>query len=110
MLAEEQIEQLEAFDGRGARVLSVYLNLDPARQIRRAYRIVFEDLVKEAGERFDQPKRDQLVREAVPIQSWLESQPPRGKGLALFSCAPRGLWQAHFVGVRISDRLAFQST
>jgi len=43
---QEQIEQLEAFDAQGARVLSVYLDLDPASQIRRSYRIAFEDLVK----------------------------------------------------------------
>jgi hypothetical protein len=31
MLTPEQIERIEAFDGQGARVLSVYLDLDPTR-------------------------------------------------------------------------------
>jgi hypothetical protein len=46
MLTRERIEELEEFDGGCARVLSVYLNTEPARQARRSYRIVFEDLVK----------------------------------------------------------------
>jgi hypothetical protein len=35
MVIQEQIEEFEAFDGGGARVLSVYLDLDPERQVRR---------------------------------------------------------------------------
>lgn len=108
MLTHEQIEQLEAFDGRGAEVLSVYLDLDPADQVRRAYRLAFEDLVKEARERLEGPRRDDLVNEAATVQGWLLSQEPRGKGLALFSCARRGLRQAHFLGVRVEDHLTFE--
>ena len=40
MLTREAVEALAAFDGQGAPVLSVYLDLDPARQVRRSYRIV----------------------------------------------------------------------
>ena len=36
VITREQIEQLEAFDGRGARVLSVYLDLEPTRHLQRA--------------------------------------------------------------------------
>jgi len=31
MLTKAQIERVEAFDGKGERVLSVYLDVDPAR-------------------------------------------------------------------------------
>jgi hypothetical protein len=34
MVTQEQVEELEAFDGGGARVLSVYLDLDPKRQVQ----------------------------------------------------------------------------
>src|SRR2546425_7466418 len=103
MLSREQIEQLEAFDGRGARVLSAYLDLDPARQVRRSYRIVFEDLVKEARERLEEPARGDLASEAARVQAWLEGQEPRGRWVALFSFAPRGFWQAHVLSVPRSD-------
>jgi peptide chain release factor subunit 1 len=108
MLTPEQIEQLEAFDCGGARVLSAYLDLDPARQVRRAYRTVFEDLVKAARERVPEPARGDLDREAARVQAWLESEPPRAKGLAVFACEPRGLWQAHVLAVRTRDHLAVE--
>jgi peptide chain release factor subunit 1 len=107
MVTPEQIEQLEAFDGQGARVLSAYLNLDPGRQVRRSYRIVFEDLVKEVWEGREGPARGELQSEAARVQAWLESHEPTGKGLAIFSCEPRGLWQAHPLAVRVPDHLAF---
>jgi peptide chain release factor subunit 1 len=108
MLTAEQIEQLETFDGRGARILSVYLDLQPVRRIERSYRIVFENLLKDAREPLEEPARGDLVREAARVREWLESQELRGKGLALFSCIPRGLWQPHVLSVRVPDHLAFE--
>jgi len=62
MLTPEQIERIEAFERQGARVLSVYLDLDPTRQVRRSSRIVFEDVVKDARERLEGPaRRERLV-------------------------------------------------
>jgi hypothetical protein len=37
MLTLEAIDRLAEFDGKDARVLSVYLDLDPSSQVRRAY-------------------------------------------------------------------------
>jgi peptide chain release factor subunit 1 len=110
MITPEQLEQLEAFDGRGAWVLSAYLDLDPARQVRRSYRAAFEDLVKEARDRIPEPRRGDLAREAARVQAWLEGQPPRGRSLAVFSCEPGGFWQAHFLAVPVGDHLAFGPT
>lgn len=109
MLDTQQIEELEAFDGGEAHVLSVYLDLDPARQVRRSYRMAFEDLLKEARERLEKRTHSDLIREAARVQEWLEDLEPCGKGLALFACAPRGLWQAHCLPVRVMDHLAFES-
>jgi hypothetical protein len=39
MLSEQQIDELQAFDGQGALVLSVCLDLDPAQHVRGAYKI-----------------------------------------------------------------------
>jgi peptide chain release factor subunit 1 len=108
MLTPEDIEQLEAFDGRGARVLSTYLDLDPERQRRHAYRIAFEDLVKATRETLEEPAREELSREVVAVQAWLASEKPAGKGLALFSCTARGLWQVQVLHVRVRDHLTFE--
>ena len=111
MLTDEQIEQLVAFDGQGARVLSVYLDLDPATQVRRSYTIAFEDLVKTARARLDDASaREAFEAEATRVQTWLESEEPRGKGLAVFSCSPRKLWRADWLAVRVMNHLAFEPT
>jgi hypothetical protein len=80
MITPWAIEQLEAFDSQGAPVLSVYLDLDPGRQVMRSYRIAFEDLVKEARERLPEPTRADLAREiarpGVARGPW-RGKPPR---------------------------------
>ena len=108
MVNPANVEQLGKFDGQGARVLSVYLDLDPGGQVRRTYRVVFEDLVKETGARLTQEAREAFDAEAARVQSWLETEPLKGKGLVLFSCAPRDLWQVFTLQVRVEHHLAFE--
>jgi peptide chain release factor subunit 1 len=110
MLTQDEIDRLARFDGGGARVLSTYLDLDPARQVKRSYRIVFEDRVHELRDRLAEPTRAELAREAAGTDAWLQGHPPQGKGFALFSCAPRNFWQAYFLPVRVADHLAFEPT
>ena len=51
--------------------------------------------------------REAFVQETARARAWLEGWDPRGKGLALFSCAPRGLWQTHVLSVDVDDHRAF---
>jgi peptide chain release factor subunit 1 len=111
MITRQDIERLEAFDGQGARVLSVYLDLDPERQVRRSYQTVFKDLVKDIAEALDardEQAHRQLHQEAARVQEWLEAEAPRGKSVAIFSCTPGGLWQTHFLPVPLKDQAAFE--
>jgi hypothetical protein len=66
MLTPEQIVELERFDAGGERVLSVYLDLDPRRQVRRAYRIVLEDLAKEVRSRLGRKEAGAVRGRARP--------------------------------------------
>jgi len=107
MLSRAELEQLERFDGAGARVLSLYLNLEPKRQAR-SIRIELKDLVKEVSGTLTEAERDDLAREAARVVEWLDRRDePRGLGLILFSCALRDLWLVHFVNVPVRDHLAF---
>ena len=109
VLTREQIEQLENFDVQDACVLSLYLSQPPASQVEHSYKTVFQDLVHEMRDRLDEPQRSQFTAEVNRITDWLEARQPQGKSLAVFSCAPRGLWQAHDLAVDLADHLAFQS-
>jgi hypothetical protein len=86
MMTLEQIEQIAAFDGKGARVLSLCLAIEPAGLVRCAYRVVFEDLVKELEAGLEEAARADFGRDVGKVWEWLEGQPPRGRGLAVFSC------------------------
>jgi hypothetical protein len=110
MLTPERIAELEAFDGGGERVLSAYLDLDPRRQPRRAYRIVLEDLAKAIRSRLDRKKRLAFEAEVTRVLEWLDGNAPHGKGVALFSSAPRQFFQAHWLPVRVRDHLAWELT
>jgi hypothetical protein len=46
LLTPERIAELEAYDGGGERVLSVYLDFDPQRLAKHTYRAMLEDLAK----------------------------------------------------------------
>src|SRR5581483_4843932 len=91
MIRTADLERLVTFNGGRHGVLSVYLNLAPARQLRRSYRTAFNDLVKR-------------------LEEYLDAEPPRGQGLALFSCAPRDFWQAYHLPVPVADDLRFGAT
>ena len=108
MLSFEQIEALEAFDAGDALVLSAYLALDPGQQGPRSFGVAFEDLVKAKHDALDVNAGRELLKEAANVERWLSDQKPRGIALALCSCAPRGLWQSHWLAVPLDNHLAFE--
>ncbi|MEA2642527.1 MAG: peptide chain release factor subunit 1 [Chloroflexota bacterium] len=108
MLTKETIERLANLDGRGARILNVYLDIEPQRQIRHAYRAVFKDLVKAAREPLEEDMREALQGEVERVHAWFDEEPLQGKGLALFSCAPRNLWETYVLQVPVEDHLAYE--
>ena len=108
MLTYEEIERLVEFDAQTSQVLSVYLDLDPSAQVRRAYRIAFEDLVKDARILHTDAALPQFSDEVARVQTFLETEPPRGKGLAVFTCTPHVLWRAEFLTVRAPNHLVFE--
>jgi peptide chain release factor subunit 1 len=102
------VERLVRLDSHGARVLSVYLDLRPERQVTRAYRAAFKDLVKAARDGLDEIARRDLETEAAKIESWLEEEPPRGLGLAVFSSTAADLRRVFALPVPVPDRLSFE--
>ena len=71
------------------------------------YRIAFEDLVKDARLMQSDAALPQFSDEVARVQTFLETEPPRGKGLAIFTCEPQILWRAEFLAVRAPNHLVF---
>jgi peptide chain release factor subunit 1 len=107
-VSQEEVERLERFDSHGARVLSVYLDLDPQRQVDRSYLVVLKDLIRETRDRLDEAAGDELSKQAGRLEEWLESEQPQGRGLAVFSCSDPDLWYASYLPVPVTDHLAFE--
>jgi len=107
-VSEEELERLERFESHGAPVLSVYLDLDPQRQVDRAYLVVLKDLVKETRDRLDETVVAALSAHAGRLEEWLESEGPQGRGLVAFYCHDPELWYTAFLPVPVEDHLAFE--
>ena len=107
MISAQEVESLERIDGGGRPVLSLYLDMDPERQVTRSYRIIFEDLVRPVRHSLDKRSREQLEEEVALVQEFL-SDKPRGRGLVLFTCSPIKLMRDIHLAVPVRDHLAFE--
>ena len=107
-VTQADVMRLVRFDGHGDRILSVYLDLGPERQVTRAHAIVLKDLVKAAREPLDKDTRHALDAEGARVQAWLDDEAPPARGLAVFSSSPAGLWATFHLPVAVPDRLSFE--
>lgn len=108
LLTPERIAELEAYDGGGERVLSVYLDFDPQRRAKHTYRAELEDLAKEVRPNLARKERDVFQAEVTRVQKWLDENPPHGKGVAVFSSGPKKFFQAYWLPVRVANHLIWE--
>jgi peptide chain release factor subunit 1 len=95
------LRRLAAWDTAGARVYSLYLNVDGRRSPRaRDYLARAQELCRRMGERATAHAREDAPGGAIRhdtgrIMLYLEREFERGavRGVAIFSCAPAGLWE-----------------
>jgi len=110
MIKPEELRELAETRTATAHVLSAYLNLSPTRQLRRGYRVAFDDLARRLEEQLGAGARVELREEAARVRAYLAATPPRGLGLVVFSCGPRGLWRVYHLPVPVADELRFGPT
>lgn len=86
-------------------VVSIYLNLDQLRSDRRAYRLTIRDLTKRLAEQVeDREAKRSMERDLDRITHFLELEvEPRGRGLAVFSCSSRTLWEVCRLPIPLPD-------
>ena len=109
MFTPALIERLEAFDAGGAKVLSVYLDLDPHSDARRSYRIIFKDLVAAIRQQLDKDERRLLDTEVDHVNTWLDAYKPTGNGVVIFRCEPRLLRLAQYVAIPVPNHVFYES-
>ena len=104
MVSTEQRDELVAFDGGDDWILSVYLDLTANRQVQRMYQAAFRDMARRCeGELTGHDRQKALRVEVERVNAFLEDEPHRGQGLAIFTCADRDYWRVFFTPTPLAD-------
>jgi len=99
-LTKDVIRSLASFDGDGHPVVSLYLDVDGRRYIRpRDYELQLEHLLRQAR----RAKAEDLGRIEAHVKAGFDRS--RVRGLALFSCQDRGLWEAITLPVPVRNEI-----
>lgn len=105
-LTEDAIRTLAGRKGEGAPVVSLYLDVDGRRYVRpKDYELHLDQLLRKALER---ASGDPLVAaELQRISEYVKGGIDRShtRGLAVFSCADRGLWEVVNLPVPVRNQL-----
>src|ERR1700738_758958 len=109
MFTAALIQRLEVFDAGGAKVLSVYLDVDARTEARHSYRIVFKELVGAIRDELDKTERRALDAEVEHVNAWLDAHKPAGNGVVIFGCEPRSLSLAQYIPVPLSNHVVYES-
>ena len=113
-LDRELLRRLAAWETAGARVYSLYLNVDGRRYPRtRDYLVRAQELCRRMGERATAHMREDAPDGAIRhdtgrIMLYLEREFERGsvRGVAIFSCAPADRWEVVRTWRPLADRAA----
>ena len=107
VVSRDALDQLTTFEPGNARVLTAYLDLSPERRAGRTWAIVLKDLAHDLREGLGKSARTELDKETARVRDWLDTETPGGRGVAIFSCAPRDLWEAYRLPEVDRDELTF---
>jgi peptide subunit release factor 1 (eRF1) len=105
MLTPHHLRHLANLESHSAPVISLYLRLTPDRRLGGAWHIVFKDLVAATLEPIDDKRRrERLAGELHRIEDALQAGLPAfGRGVAFFTCPPRGLWRQIALSLPLPD-------
>ena len=109
-LTQDVIRSLASFKGGDDPVVSLYLDVDGRRYIRpRDYEAHLEALLRRATEQGNghAPVED-LRRIEAHVKAGLDRH--RTRGVAVFSCAPGGLWSVLELPVAVRNQLVVNAT
>jgi peptide chain release factor subunit 1 len=110
VVTRDALDRLAQFQPGDARVLTAYLDLSPERRADRAWAIVLKDLAREQREGLGKRDKAVLDAEVERVRAWLDDEAPGGRGVVVFSCTERELWETYRLPAAERDELTFQHT
>lgn len=109
-ITEDTIRQLAGFRSRGAPVVSCYLDVDGRRHVRRKdVEAELDHLLRPVR---DPARRDATSADFARIEKYVRDQLDRSaaRGLAIFSCSARDLFEVIPLPVSVPSRVVVNST
>lgn len=98
MLDEKDLQELAGFSGKGAPVLSLYLDTDLTRQPKEKCKLVLRELLKEVSEEAAEEDVRRVERFFDFDYDWQD------KGVAVFSCQKQGFWRTFSLAVPVTSQ------
>src|SRR5919108_3413697 len=94
MISREEVERLARLKSEQG-ILTAYVRIDPRlRFVRQQAGSQFKGALKLAQKRIQEPRwLACLDRESPHVLNFLSNAEPEGRGLAIFSCSPEGIWE-----------------
>ena len=93
MITQQEVKRL-AFLQSEEGIISVYLKVDPRLMYEHDQPTAkFKGALKRFERAASERQRAVAEREKPPLLAFLEGWTPRGRGLAIFSCQPAGIWE-----------------
>jgi peptide subunit release factor 1 (eRF1) len=109
-LTQEAIRSLASFKGDDGSVVSLYLDVDGRRHVRpKDYEVHLDQMLRQAKERANgsTPVGD-LQRIESHVKAGIDRS--RTRGIAIFSCMPKGLWQVIELPVPVRNQIVVNQT
>jgi peptide chain release factor subunit 1 len=97
MITQAELQRLIDFEPGEAKVLSLYLNVDPSRRNKEKYRLWLRNLLKGVVGQADPADVERVEHYFDFEYDW------QGKGVVCFTSNKAGLWQAFSLAVPIED-------
>ena len=109
-LTQEAIRSLAGFKGDEGSVVSLYLDVDGRRHVRpKDYEVHLDQLLRQAKEQANgSTPTDDLQRIESHVKGGIDRSHTRG--LVIFSCMPKGLWQVIELPVPVRNQIVVNQT
>jgi len=111
MLSREEIRRIADMRGDNAYFVSLYLNVNPATNVKDNYVIHVKNMLKQVSERYDKSILKMIQADMDKIESYiLSNKRIFKKGLAIISSDKKGFWRDFHLAIPVKNELVIDTT
>lgn len=111
MLSREELKELAKVRGNGAYFVSLYLNVNPATNIKDSYLIHVKNMLKQTADSMQKDALKRVSGDLEKIESYvLSNKRIFKKGLAILSSREKDFWREFHVAVALKNEIVVDNT